>query len=774
MARDISIAISAKDNFTDSLKKMQSMQTTFRKDLGQLNEELNKMNRNKVELKVDMTKAKNELKESEKSFKKLGDEVSRNNLIMSQTKYDNVKKNFELVSQGAKQTERDIRNLTDTMTKSQGKGSSIKTSNKLPVGEQNVAGTLAQAGLLNMVNSSVSNLLGAGASSLLGESTGSAIGSIAGGAATGAAIGSIIPGIGTAIGAAIGTVVGSLDALTQKFTERDDAFKEVVQSNYDLAKETQQKSLENGKTIAGGREQDKISFSTLLGGEDKSEEFLKELNKFAAKTPFEYETLTTMSKTMLAYGYKMEEIVPQLNKIGDGGSALGLKPDDLNNIVTYLGRMKSTGKATLEYINPILERGVPVFDFLANSLGVSSQQAQEMLNKGLIPGAEAAQIISDAMGTTYAGNMEKQSQTYEGLLSTLQDMQNEMDNAMGEAYNNKRKEGLNAQIDWLGSDSATKMQEANAMIGEWKASLDNDHDAAIREAMDSMMASAEYKTAEMEGDKVKMGELLAKAQVEGENNYKATTGYQEQLASDLELIGSIRANTSLKSEYYSTGYTMGQEFSKGLAAGKQINLAPSSSGDNPVISGYGVGRPGGAYAFGLTKVPYDNFPALLHQGERVLTASQARQMDSNLSEEVKNNSSISENNINRIYGSYPYVISSRLLDDSPIVSNQNRQKDTDFMEEIRITPIINDNRSNRDVGTYAYGIESVPYDNFPALLHQGEKVLTASQARQEDSSSKVQVNIEQMIVREEADIDKVANQIVYELTKASNNYGGDH
>lgn len=29
-------------------------------------------------------------------------------------------------------------------------------------------------------------------------------------------------------------------------------------------------------------------------------------------------------------------------------------------------------------------------------------------------------------------------------------------------------------------------------------------------------------------------------------------------------------------------------------------------------------------------------------------------------------------------------------------------------------------------------MDRVPYDNFPALLHQGERVLTASQARAED------------------------------------------
>jgi len=36
---------------------------------------------------------------------------------------------------------------------------------------------------------------------------------------------------------------------------------------------------------------------------------------------------------------------------------------------------------------------------------------------------------------------------------------------------------------------------------------------------------------------------------------------------------------------------------------------------------------GNGYASGLTRVPYDNYPALLHQGERVLTAQETRQAD---------------------------------------------------------------------------------------------------------------------------------------------------
>lgn len=37
--------------------------------------------------------------------------------------------------------------------------------------------------------------------------------------------------------------------------------------------------------------------------------------------------------------------------------------------------------------------------------------------------------------------------------------------------------------------------------------------------------------------------------------------------------------------------------------------------------------------------------------------------------------------------------------------------------------------------SYAYGIDRVPYDNFPSLLHEGERVLTAREARAQDKQA---------------------------------------
>lgn len=46
--------------------------------------------------------------------------------------------------------------------------------------------------------------------------------------------------------------------------------------------------------------------------------------------------------------------------------------------------------------------------------------------------------------------MEAQSKTFSGITSTIEGLQQELDNAMGEGYNQTRMQGLEAQKEWLG------------------------------------------------------------------------------------------------------------------------------------------------------------------------------------------------------------------------------------------------------------------------------------------------------------------------------------
>ena len=255
MSANASIVISAKDNYSDAIKKMQATQTSFRKDLKSLQKELDTLNKNKVTLNMDLSKAKRELKDAEKAFGAVGDEAARLRLEAAQADYDNIRQNLDLVSRTAKQTARDMDNLTGVVSKSENRMGS--TGGTLA--------TLAKAGLFSMAGNAAADLGGVLASSAFGSQTGSAITSVLGGAVSGAAMGSVAGPVGTAIGTAVGALTGAIQAFTAQYSSKDDAFKSVVQDTYNEIKQAQAESLSSGSEIAASRNGADILYNAFRG-----------------------------------------------------------------------------------------------------------------------------------------------------------------------------------------------------------------------------------------------------------------------------------------------------------------------------------------------------------------------------------------------------------------------------------------------------------------------------------------------------------------------------
>lgn len=213
---------------------------------------------------------------------------------------------------------------------------------------------------------------------------------------------------------------------------------------------------------------------------------------------------------------------------------------------------------------------------------------------------------------------------------------------MGEGYNETRMAGLQAEREWLEGDSGQEMQEAYQAIGAWKASLENAKEQYIRDAVNEAMGSDAYKAAEAEGNAAEMGRIIMKAKIDGMNQYNANEGKDEVLAQELSLIDSVREDTSLNDSYWDAGYTLGLSFSKGRAAGMMgSGSGETSASASPSRMLQGVTLPSGSsYAVGIDYVPYDNFPALLHQGERVQTAEEARSGGSGTSIQIVMNGTV--------------------------------------------------------------------------------------------------------------------------------------
>lgn len=613
---ETSIVIKATDRYSDVLKTLSKTTKAFSDDVDSLEEGLYALNKNKYTLKLDAKKAQQALKEAEKQFDLTHSAADGLKMELAQANYDNVVRNLNAVTKEARNTEKAISKLEN---RSGGGGGG---------GAANFGKSVVQALAISGITDSAKQLLSQGATTLAGSAFGNEGGMLFSNAlsmaTSGASAGFMVAGpAGALVGAGIGGLVGLGSGALQSYESQDSSFKSYVQDAVPEQLDAQSESLTSGSSIAAGRETDKISFATLFGSKETADSYLSNLVGMANSTPFLYDDLTSMSKTLATYGYDADSILPVLQTIGDAGAALGQSTSDMTAVATAIGRMKSSNKTTLEYLNILNDRGIGAVGMLSDAYGVDQGTMYSMISKGEVAGQDAARIILDALSDSFAGSMEAQSKTFSGITSTIEGLQQELDNAMGEGYNQTRMQGLEAQKEWLAGDSGQEMQEAYTAIGVWKASLENAKEQYIRDAMNDAMGSEEYKTAEAEGDAAEMGRILMKAKIDGMNEYNANEGKDEELAQELSLIESVRDDTALNNSYWDAGYTLGQEFSKGRAAATTDSAWADAV--NNFNSGYTKHRSGHQRAMGIDYVPYDNFPALLHEGEKVLTAGEARQ-----------------------------------------------------------------------------------------------------------------------------------------------------
>ncbi len=659
---DVSIALSAKDNFSQTLRKLANAANTSVNDVDALQKSLTKLNNTRTNLKLDLSRAKSELREAEKRFKATGDAADELALKDKQIEFDNLTSQLKAVSSSAQAAEKNMMSLAGTNSKLSNRASGSGKSGSM---WGTLGGALATAGFGDMLSGSLSQAAGAFLGSYYGASDGAAIESVLGGAISGAsmgaAAGSIIPGVGTAIGAAvggaIGAVSGGIEASAQKFTEKDEAFKSYVQESVEGVLDEQAQALTSGSAIAGTREQTRMAFSKALGGDEAADAYLEQVREMASRTNYTYDEITGYTKKLLN-SYDPSEIFEVLGDLSDATAGLNLNSSDVSLWVSGLNRMRITDKATMEYLNYFSERG------LSQALGVQESAVQELVSNGNVSGTTAADAILNYISEQYGGLSERLASSYEGLMGNIEDANADLQAAMGEGYNEARKAGLQEQLDWMNGEMGASMQQAYEQIGAFQASLENTREQMVRDAMNAVMtgvlpeegfeaqigrlqemaeeyASAAQIAAAQPADseaaqqaQADMGRLLAEAHVMAQNEYNASEGAQILLESQLSLAQTVAADTSADSTYYNAGLRLGQQYTQGISAAITSYRPPSvtlpsvsdSNGGGGVYSSDPL-NPWKPTAIGENRVPRDNTLYLLHEGERVLTAREARAAD---------------------------------------------------------------------------------------------------------------------------------------------------
>ena len=171
-------------------------------------------------------------------------------------------------------------------------------------------------------------------------------------------------------------------------------------------------------SLGAQAEQTSVAFTTLVGSEEKAAGILKQINEFAAKTPYSNLDLVDNAKTMLNFGVETDKVNGYLRQLGD---IAGGDKNKLGSLSLVLGQVASAGKMSGQDLLQFINAGFNPLKELQKMTGKTYAELQDMMSKGQIGMDAVAAAINHATsaGGAFAGMSDKLSQTVSGKFSTL-------------------------------------------------------------------------------------------------------------------------------------------------------------------------------------------------------------------------------------------------------------------------------------------------------------------------------------------------------------------
>lgn len=234
-----------------------------------------------------------------------------------------------------------------------------------------------------------------------------------------------------------------------------------------------QATLIDSVRLAADAEQAAISFEVLLGSAEDAANTIQDIYAFVRTTPFQLEDVQRSARSLAAYGFETDRIIPSLSALGDVASATG---NDLFDLVEVYGRTAVEQRLYTKDLNQFTSRGIPLLQELAAQfapLGTNVEdftgEIRKMAEDGKLSfdDVERAFASMTSEGGRFFGLTQRQSQTTAGQYSNLKDRVNELKKSFGEGMLPALKEVVAVLDEFVtGSDNAASNMRSMRDTGE--------------------------------------------------------------------------------------------------------------------------------------------------------------------------------------------------------------------------------------------------------------------------------------------------------------------
>ncbi|WP_427551158.1 tape measure protein [Methylomonas sp. MS20] len=171
----------------------------------------------------------------------------------------------------------------------------------------------------------------------------------------------------------------------------------------------------------------RAQLTALTGSAAESARTFKFISDFAVNTPFEIDGLTKAFITLQNMGINPTKQV--MEAVTNQAAKLGASQDTLEGITTALGQAYAKGKLQAEEMMQLAERGVPVYDLLAQVTGKNTSELFTMAQNGELTRDVIDQLIKK-MGELANGSNAAAMDTLNGKISNLSDNWHRFEDAL--------------------------------------------------------------------------------------------------------------------------------------------------------------------------------------------------------------------------------------------------------------------------------------------------------------------------------------------------------
>ena len=211
-------------------------------------------------------------------------------------------------------------------------------------------------------------------------------------------------------------------------------------------------------------EQLAISFRVMTGSAQTGQELTDAIIKLGAETPMTAQQLSKAAQLLLSFGESAENIIPDLQLLGD---ITGGEVNRFNMLALAFAQVGANGKLMGQDLLQMVNAGFNPLQIMSQTTGKSMGELRKEMEEGRISFQMVAQAMKDAAGEggRYFGLMEQQSQSLNGRLSTLGDTWEQVAKSIGDVFTPAAKMAVNAliaigeqtqkTIEWLKSEQST-------------------------------------------------------------------------------------------------------------------------------------------------------------------------------------------------------------------------------------------------------------------------------------------------------------------------------